>query len=114
MSFGAPRIRVVRRMVLCGATMFLAAGCANEITLPEDADVEIILGHETYEARCASCHGPDGGGGLGPSLQELETRLSDDEQRDVITNGRKAMPRFEDTLTDEEIDAIVRYSREIL
>ena len=46
--------------------------------------------------------------------RQLETRLSDAEQRDVITNGRKAMPRFGETLTDEEIDAIVRYSREIL
>lgn len=101
-------------MVFCGAAMFLTAGCGNEITLPDDADAEIILGHETYQARCARCHGPGGAGGLGASLREIETRLDDDEQRDVIINGRNTMPRFGDTLTDEEIDAIIRYSREIL
>lgn len=88
--------------------------CSQQVTLPDDADAEIILGHEVYGARCARCHGADGGGGIGPSLREVETRLDDDQQATILRNGRKSMPRFDSVLSSEEIDAVIRYSREIL
>lgn len=107
-------VRVGRMILLVGVAVILAVACAQEPPLPEGADAEIIVGHEVYGARCARCHGADGGGGIGPSLQEIETRLTDDEQRDVLRNGRKSMPRFDSVLDATEIDAVIRYSREIL
>lgn len=94
-------------------TLVLSA-CADEVTLPADADPELLSGAEVFRARCSSCHGADGGGSIGPGLQGVEERLDDAEQRLVIMEGRKAMPSFKDVLSEAEIDAVVRYAREIL
>ncbi|MDZ7733785.1 MAG: c-type cytochrome [Acidimicrobiia bacterium] len=39
-------------------------------------------GEEVFSASCASCHGPDGGGGLGPDLEGVAERLTREEHRD--------------------------------
>jgi mono/diheme cytochrome c family protein len=92
----------------------LVSACAEEVALPADADPQLVEGAEVFRASCARCHGASGRGGIGPSLQQIETRLDDAAQRDVVVNGRKTMPRFGSTLSESEIDAVVRYTREIL
>ncbi|MFT7473275.1 MAG: mono/diheme cytochrome c family protein [Verrucomicrobiales bacterium] len=92
----------------------IASGCAQEVGLPDDADAELIAGQDVFRARCAQCHGVDGGGGIGFSLRAIEDRLTDVEQRSVVVDGRKAMPSFRLTLTEGDIEAVVRYTREIL
>lgn len=106
--------RAFRAVVIVAILAVGSVGCASGVTLPDDADDEILLGHEVFGARCARCHGPAGGGGIGPSLSDIEARLDDAAQLDVVVNGRKSMPRFDSTLSDEEITAVVRYTREIL
>ena len=97
--------------------MFVAAAlsaCSGEVVLPDNADEEIIQGWEVYRGRCVQCHGADGGGGIGLNLQNIEERRTDDEQRTVITNGRRRMPAFGATLSDDDIDAVIRFTREVL
>lgn len=96
------------------AAVLLLSACAQEIALPDDADEELILGSDIYRASCARCHGADGGGGIGRSLRGVDQRLTVDEQIDVVLNGRNQMPRFSQTLTESDIEAVVRYQREIL
>ncbi len=92
----------------------LATACSQAPELPANADAELIEGSEIFRARCASCHGSSGGGGIGRPLTDIEARLSDAEQRSVVVNGRGTMPRFADVLAEHEIDAVVRYTREAL
>ena len=92
----------------------LLSACAQEIALPDDADDELILGSEIYRANCARCHGADGGGGIGRSLRGVDQRLTVDEQIDVVYNGRNQMPAFGEKLDDDQLDAVVRYTREVL
>jgi len=92
----------------------LAVGCSEGPTLPADADAQLVLGQDVFASKCARCHGLSGGGGIGPSVQDVETRLTDTEQLEVVVSGRKAMPRFDSVLSEEEIAAVVRYTREIL
>jgi mono/diheme cytochrome c family protein len=90
------------------------AGGSNESTVLE-ADLE--LGEQVYSANCATCHGSDGEGGFGPELADgrVAERYPDPhDHRAVVVNGRGAMPAWGDTLSDEEIDAVVRYERERL
>lgn len=82
--------------------------------MPDDADAELRTGADVYRARCSSCHGAGGGGGLGPSLARIEDRLDDAEQRSVVEVGRRTMPAFSNVLSPADIDAVVRYTREIL
>lgn len=76
---------------------------------------ELDLGEEVYATNCASCHGAAGQGGFGPQLADgavVERYPEVDDHRAVVVSGQGAMPAWGDTLTDEEIDAVVRYERE--
>jgi len=95
-------------------TVLLLSSCAQEIALPDDADEQLIQGSDVYRASCARCHGADGGGGIGASLRGVDDRLTLDEQISVVVNGRNQMPRFDTVLSESDIEAVVRYQREIL
>lgn len=70
-------------------------------------------GEDLYRQSCASCHGGDGQGGIGPQLAGLmEEKYPDPADHvAVVVNGRAAMPAFGSTLGDDEIAAIVAYER---
>lgn len=75
------------------------------------------LGGRVYARSCASCHGGDGQGGIGPKLADgavVESYPDPAEHRQVVVQGKGQMPALGDTLSDEEIDAVVRYEREQL
>jgi WD40 repeat protein len=66
-----------------------------------------------YQQHCASCHGPDRLGGLGPALlPENLARLRKAEAENVISEGRLAtqMLGFGDKLSAEEIKALVDFA----
>jgi mono/diheme cytochrome c family protein len=71
-------------------------------------------GAAVFANRCASCHGSDGGGGLGPQLSggRVVARFPDiADQIAVITNGRGGMPGFGSRLSAQEIAAVAEYTR---
>ena len=73
------------------------------------------MGATVYRQRCASCHGGSGEGATGPSMVDVDDRLTRDEHITVVREGRNGkMPAWEGTLTDEEIEAVVDYEREVL
>ncbi|MFD2925995.1 cytochrome c550 [Halobacillus naozhouensis] len=43
---------------------------------------------EMFQAKCASCHGGDLSGGVGPNLQQVGSRYSAKEIQDIIINGK--------------------------
>lgn len=47
---------------------------------------------QVYSASCASCHGPAGNGGLGPSLRD--STLTRDATARIILEGKGSMPAF--------------------
>lgn len=70
-------------------------------------------GPAIFATRCASCHGPDGGGGFGPALAGIVTSRFPDpaDQAAVVANGRGAMPSFSSSLSPEQIAAVVEFTR---
>ncbi|MFP5376606.1 MAG: c-type cytochrome [Acidimicrobiia bacterium] len=116
---------------------------AGALVVPERGitDPVLLQGQGIYDASCASCHGADGGGGVGRPLNAGEVLLTFPDPAEHIAwvvNGSPAagtpygnpdrpggqhisaetsggpMPPFGDLLTEEEILAVVRYEREIL
>jgi cytochrome c551 len=74
-------------------------------------------GGEVYRQNCASCHGQDGEGGIGPELgggAVAEAFPDIEDQIAVITNGRGNMPSFEGQLTEEQIRQVATFEREEL
>jgi len=62
-----------------------------------------------YQAQCSRCHGDDGALGLLGATNLQTSKLSKEEALGVIKYGRKAMPRFEGSLSDEQIAQLADY-----
>lgn len=65
---------------------------------------------EIYQQNCASCHGGDLSGQVGPSLQQVGGSLSKDEIANIIQNGKGSMPP--QNLGNEQVDAIASWLSE--
>jgi cbb3-type cytochrome c oxidase subunit III len=67
-------------------------------------------GRKLYRSRCAVCHGQDGEGNIGPSLnnQSVLTVVSNEFLHDTIVHGRPgtAMPAWRELSTDDTVDLI--------
>jgi cytochrome c oxidase cbb3-type subunit III len=48
---------------------------------------DIAAGKTLYQATCSKCHGLDGGGGDGPSLQGVPQQLGDEATGEIIRSG---------------------------
>jgi dihydro-heme d1 dehydrogenase len=69
-----------------------------------------VFSENPYERHCASCHGADRLGGMGPALlPESLARLKKPEAARMIRDSRPGvqMPAFASTLSAKEIDALV-------
>lgn len=74
----------------------------------------------TFRAKCATCHGEDGGGSeVGKSMNALDLRsaavqkLSDAELAQVISDGKGGMPPFKNSLSEQQMHELVSYTRSL-
>lgn len=65
---------------------------------------------EMFQNSCASCHGSDLSGGVGPNLQGVGDRLSVEEIVSTIENGKGQMPPG--LYTGEEAKAVAEWLAE--
>jgi mono/diheme cytochrome c family protein len=93
--------------------LWLAEGRPDQV--PQLPGSEEEMGGSTLDGAtlfekftCSGCHGPNGEGGVGPALNQVE--LPADEIKQVTRNGQGAMMGFKlDVMSDAELDAIVQY-----
>jgi cytochrome c oxidase cbb3-type subunit III len=92
----------------------LIAGLLFTVMTAQGPDVE--PGKQLFNGMCARCHGIDGTGDEGPSLNRatLSRAASDDALREVIRDGipDRGMPRVR-RLTDNELNQLVAYVRSL-
>lgn len=73
----------------------------------------IATGKSTYAANCASCHGPAGGGIIGPNLTDDYWIHGGSlaEIRTVVADGvlDKGMPPWNKLLKPDQVNAVVAY-----
>ena len=103
-------------LALAGPLAVVACTAGDLPEVPAD-DVQLVAGRMVYANNCAPCHGADGGGGVGLQLNGgrlLEQVPDPADQRLLVENGRNQMPGFGEKLSSDEIDAVVRYTREII
>ncbi len=84
-------------------------------TPPPAEDGEVADGAGIYAQQCAGCHGVELEGAFGPALGagSEAAAASDEGLTEIITAGQGGMPGFADSLTTEEIAALVGYLREV-
>lgn len=111
------------RLTRCCAALaaLAAASCGVDTTplaydpLPEPYAPDVLAeGERVYRTRsCISCHGSNGDGtGRAPPLRGVNARLTAADQLWVVARGRGQMQGFENALTQDEIQAVVAYTRD--
>ncbi|WP_430789858.1 c-type cytochrome [Virgibacillus flavescens] len=88
-----------------GGTEEGTGGDTGETTAQGDA----ANGDEIYQSNCMSCHGQEGAGGSGPSLQ---SSTDYDAVMQQVKNGGGGMPAFEEQLSEQEIADVSAYITE--
>ncbi len=95
---------------------------ASSVVNPQPNNAETIkAGAKVYAKECISCHGETGKGD-GAGAKDFTTPMADftkaktQDQADgalyyKITKGRRPMPAYKDSLTDEERWNVVHYIR---
>ncbi len=104
-------------VLLCLVVGSSCAGEPPEVPGSADgtADSVLVTGRKIWSRACSSCHSPDGSGGRGPSVRQVEDRFpSIANQLELVSNGRGSMPGFGGRYSSEELEAVVRYTREVL
>lgn len=88
-----------------GASLLAAATLHAQSRPLSGADAsELAAGKRIFDAQCAWCHGTDGTGGAGPTLQRSDLRhaATDTDLMAIVRNGIAGteMPGFQWSLTD--------------
>jgi len=112
----------MRRLAFFIVIALMLSACAGSppnVPARADGSVDQVLveGRSIYEAKCVQCHGPEGQGGRGKQLNGGNVLLAyptQASQIEFVSNGRGVMPAFGNLLTDAELEAVVRYTREVL
>jgi mono/diheme cytochrome c family protein len=106
-------VSVVQVIALLSAAAFVVLLFANE---PADDAAAPTDGAAVFSSACASCHGSDGGGGVGAQLSDglVVDRYPDiEDEIAVITSGSGGMPGFGTRLSEAEIRAVAEYIRSL-
>jgi putative heme-binding domain-containing protein len=80
---------------------------ADKLT-PDD----IAMGKQLYAANCASCHGVDATGQLGPNLHGVVQRRGEQGVFGIVRNGMGGMPPVS-SINDQRVWQVVGYLRTI-
>src|SRR5579875_1221104 len=109
-------IRGLRASGLGIAAMFMAAGTfafphpRQEAAVVNPTAQDLQQGKTTFESTCSTCHGLDGGGGMGPNIQGIPFSLGMEATTNVIKNGMAGgMPAFGGQLSAAQIQQVVQY-----
>ena len=99
--------RALGSLVALAVCTTLAASCSSSSEKSEPK-----TGAQVFQAVCATCHGKDGSGFVGPSLYDVAQRYPNvADQIAVVTDGRRGMPSFATQLSPEQIRRVVEYTR---
>ncbi|GAA0443174.1 cytochrome c-550 [Lentibacillus halophilus] len=66
-------------------------------------------GEEIFKSNCASCHGSDLSGGMGPSLKTVGNKYSKDEIKQVIKDGFPDAGMQPGIVKGKEADAVAEF-----
>lgn len=103
-EWGGPAIDPQRGIIYVNSTEMAWTG---GLTVEKPAQ---SLGEGIYQSQCSMCHGTDRTGSPPqyPSLIGIETRLTPDQIRAVLHDGKGRMPAF-NSLSGVDVDALLAY-----
>ena len=101
---------------LLPAVLAASLACAEPVraqSATPSSDSGTVDVEQLFATTCGFCHS-DGGRVAGKGPQLMNTKRDDDFIRNRIKNGKEgAMPAFGAAFTDQQIDEIIKYIREL-
>ncbi len=85
------------------AILFFSFASLTNNALPEKS------GKEIFENNCARCHGTDGTKGKWGAKNLKASTLSDTELLTIISNGKRIMPAWKQSLSEHQIKLVKDY-----
>jgi mono/diheme cytochrome c family protein/uncharacterized membrane protein SirB2 len=85
-------------------------GSSGRDILEANTEASLANAQAIYTRLCETCHGPDGRKGTAGARDLSKSPLSQQQQKNVIANGRGLMQPFKDKLTDQEMEALAAYT----
>lgn len=120
-SWAIPIVVVAVAVVVAVVLTVSGGGSSDEPPAPGSPE-ELALGEEVYDQSCATCHGPEAGGGLAgpPLVHEVYGDLTDAQIRTAIAQGKPPTnwPQFEGgmspvpNLSATDVAAVIAYVRD--
>jgi len=85
-------------LILAAAACF---GLSSQVAMADGIDAEKL-----YKSKCKMCHKIDGKK-MGPGFKQMNSDAV--ALKEIITNGKKRMPKFNKKFNEEQIDAMVAF-----
>jgi len=107
-------VTVVEVVALVSFCVFVALLFIKEPSRPTPTAAAANDGAALFASHCASCHGSDGSGNIGPQLNGgAVTRRFPTAEAEVtlVANGDGRMPAFKTQLSQAQLEAVVAYTR---
>lgn len=103
-------VTAIELLTMVGVVVFVVLLFANE---PSTSGTAPSPGGQLFQANCASCHGAQGEGGIGPRLAGVVTHdfPNETDQINFVTKGKGSMPAFGGNLSPAQIRQVVDYTR---
>lgn len=107
------KLRRIGLLCIAGAALLLV-GCSSAPSgggnnaAPVNID-KSSAGYKVFAQSCASCHGQDLQGGMGPNLQHIGAQLDKAHIQNQILNGGGGMPAFKSSLSDQNVQDVVAF-----
>ena len=99
----------MKKYLLIIVSIAFIVACGGKSGGGESADSGID-GKKIFKSNCVLCHGEDGKLGLNNSKDLTASKLTMDERKAIIKNGKGAMTGFGPLLDDDEIAAVAKYT----
>ncbi|RAK19951.1 cytochrome c551 [Anoxybacillus vitaminiphilus] len=97
--------------LLLGTSLVLAACGGGEEAADNnnngDGGATAAAAEDIYKQSCASCHGQNLEGQVGPSLEKVGSKYSKDEIKQIIEKGRGSMPGG--LIQGEDVDKVAEW-----
>ena len=91
------------------AAIDTAAKATTNDILNANANAGLVHGKAIFEQVCAVCHGKDGALGAGGAANLTISKMTDEQKKNIVLNGKGLMAAYKDQLSESDIDAVVAY-----
>ncbi|MGO4106672.1 c-type cytochrome [Paenibacillus sp. YAF4_2] len=95
-------IRAIALLVIASTI----TGCSSVSEQEQNAVSGTSDAETIYKQKCVSCHAIDLQGRVGPNLQKVGAKYTQEELLGIMSKGKGGMPSFEKRLSEEQIDAL--------